>query len=57
MGRELENIKPVLLFFEETIPREAQNAQQALERFDEALVIIGLGLEEHVIRTGQLNLV
>ena len=50
-GKESENIKPVLLFLKETIPREAQTAQQALERFDESLVI--MGLEEHMIKTGR----
>ena len=44
-------MESVLLFLEETIPREAQNAQQALERFDEALFI--MGLEERMIKTGR----
>jgi len=41
----------VLLFLKETVPREARNAQQALARFDEALLI--MGLEEQMIKTGR----
>ena len=41
----------MLRFLKETVPREAQNAQQALERFDEALFI--MGLEEQMIKTGR----
>ena len=50
-GKEPENIEAVHLFLKETIPREAQNAQHALARFDEALLI--MGLEEHMIKTGR----
>ena len=39
------------LFLKETIPREAQNAQHTLARFDEALII--MGLEERMIKTGR----
>lgn len=41
----------MLLFLKETVPREARNAQQALARFDEALLI--MGLEGHMIKTGR----
>ena len=41
----------MLQFLKETVPREARNAQQALERFDEALFI--MGLEEQMIKTGR----
>lgn len=41
----------MLLLLKKTIPREAQNAEQALARFDEALFI--MGLEEQMIKTGR----
>ena len=50
-GKEPDDIESVLLFLKETVPREAQNAQRALERFDEALPI--MGLEERMIKTGR----
>jgi hypothetical protein len=40
----------VLLFLKEIVPGEAQNAQKRLERFDEALYI--MGLEAHM-KTGR----
>ena len=41
----------MLLFLKNTVPKEAQEAQQILARFDAALV--HMGLEEH-ITTGRL---
>jgi len=45
-GKEPENLESVLLFLKEVVPREAQIAQKKLERFDEALFI--MGLEDHM---------
>ena len=50
-GKGPEDTESVLLFLKETVPREARNAQQALARFDEALLI--MGLEGHMIKTGR----
>jgi len=50
-AKEPEDIESALLFLKETVPREALDAQYALARFDEALLI--MGLEEHMINTGR----
>ena len=50
-GKAPQDIESVLLLLKKTIPREAQSAQQALARFDEALFI--MGLEEQMIKTGR----
>ncbi|KAF8497558.1 hypothetical protein F5888DRAFT_297648 [Russula emetica] len=41
-GKESENLDSVILFLKRIVPREAQTAQKKLERFDEALYIMGL---------------
>ena len=48
--KEPESIESVLLFLKEIVPKEAQAAQRRLERFDEALPI--MGLEAHM-KTGR----
>jgi hypothetical protein len=40
----------VVLFLKEIVPKEAQTAQKRLERFDEALLVMGL---EARMRTGR----
>lgn len=45
-GNESESLDSVILFLKKIVPREAQNAQNKLERFDEALDI--MGLERHM---------
>jgi len=46
-----KDIESVLQFLKDTVPTEARNAHQALERFDEATYI--MGLEEQMIKTGR----
>lgn len=41
-GKESESLDSVILFLKEIVPREAQIAQNKLERFDEVLYIMGL---------------
>ena len=41
-GKESESLDSVILFLKEIVPREAQIAQNKLERFDEVLNIMGL---------------
>jgi hypothetical protein len=49
-GKVSESLDSVILFLKEIVPNEARNAQKKLERFDEALDIIGL---ESKMSTGQ----
>jgi hypothetical protein len=49
-GDVRESLDSVILFLKRIVPREAQNAQKNLERFDETLDI--MGLERHM-RVGQ----
>jgi hypothetical protein len=49
-GRESESIESVLLFLKEIVPKEAQTAQKRLERFDKALLVMGL---EARMKTGR----
>jgi hypothetical protein len=41
-GKESENLDSVILLLKEIVPMEAQTAQGKLERFDEALYVMGL---------------
>jgi hypothetical protein len=45
-GNESESLDSIIIFLKKIVPREAQNAQNKLERFDEALDIVGL--ERHM---------
>ncbi|KAI0261191.1 hypothetical protein BGY98DRAFT_1104501 [Russula aff. rugulosa BPL654] len=49
-GKVSESLDSAILFLKEIVPNEAQNAQKKLERFDEALDIIGL---ERKMSTGR----
>ncbi|KAF8497559.1 hypothetical protein F5888DRAFT_297945 [Russula emetica] len=49
-GKESESLDSVILFLKKIVPREAQIAQKNLERFDEALDIMGL---ESKMRAGR----
>jgi len=45
-GKEPKSLDSIIIFLKEIVPREAQNAQKKLGRFDEALYI--MGLEDHM---------
>ncbi|KAH9017200.1 hypothetical protein EDB84DRAFT_1581806 [Lactarius hengduanensis] len=49
-GKESESIESVLLFLKDIVPKEAHIAQKSLERFDEALLVMGL---EARMKTGR----
>jgi hypothetical protein len=49
-GKVSESLESLILFLKKIVPREVQDAQEKLERFDEALDI--MGLERHM-RAGQ----
>jgi hypothetical protein len=49
-GEESESLDSVILFLREIVPMEAQTAYEKLERFDEALYIMGL---ESQMRAGR----
>ena len=50
-ANEPQTIESVLLFLKKTVPKEAQEAQRTLARFDAELVF--MGMEEHMT-TGRL---
>jgi hypothetical protein len=45
-GKESESLDSVILLLKEIVPREAQTAQEKLERFDDALYV--MGVERHM---------
>ncbi|KAH9034913.1 hypothetical protein EDB84DRAFT_49182 [Lactarius hengduanensis] len=49
-GKESESIESVLLFLKDIVLKEAHIAQKSLERFDEALLVMGL---EACMKTGR----
>jgi len=45
-GNERESLDSVIRFLKETVPMEAQTARETLERFDDALYV--MGVERHM---------
>jgi len=49
-GKESKSIESVLQFLKKTVPKEAETAQKRLERFDKAVLVMGLDVH---MKTGR----